>query len=160
RRRPVRPLRLPGDAQEPLPLKSVTANADTVTQRAAAGLDQIEMALGGGNDDRARRFRGAVVHHLLLPFRIELVGIVGHESGLVAGVGALPLRAARRGRKNQADRGNHHPAHATKFRHQGSPRGMPAKSINGPSNLRGAVMASFKASLAPPLSPLNFSLTI
>src|SRR5262249_7873620 len=92
RRGPVRPFLLVGDGRKSLPLEAVAADADSITQRPPAGLDQIEVALGGLDDDGARRLAGAIEHHLLLPFRIELVGIVSDESGLIAGI--LTLREA------------------------------------------------------------------
>src|ERR1700761_7689811 len=41
-RGPVRPFRLAGDIQQSLPLKSIAADADAITQRPAVALDQIE----------------------------------------------------------------------------------------------------------------------
>src|SRR6266704_2289341 len=45
RRRPVRPFGLARDVQQALPLKSFAADADAIAYRAAASLDQIEVAL-------------------------------------------------------------------------------------------------------------------
>src|SRR5207344_1053137 len=107
--RPVRPLRLAGDVHQPLPLEAFAADANAVTQRAAIALDQIEMALGGLDDYGARRLIGAVEHRRLPVFRIQLHGIVGDQSWLVADVRLSQLRLALRGRKYQSNSGNYHP---------------------------------------------------
>ena len=71
----------------PCHVKSFAADADAVAQRAAVALNQIEMALGGDDDDGARRFVGAIEHRRLPEFRIEFDGVVGDKSRLVADIG-------------------------------------------------------------------------
>src|SRR5262249_38627838 len=58
-RGPARPLLLPRDLHQALPLETVAADADAVAQRAPARLHDIEKALGGVHDDGARRLGGA-----------------------------------------------------------------------------------------------------
>ncbi|MGY4465405.1 hypothetical protein ACVWWK_001087 [Bradyrhizobium sp. LB9.1b] len=60
-------------------------------------------------------FGGAEVDDLLLPFRIELVGIVGDQARLVAAVGLLGV--GMRDGQDQADRSHKHPGQATNIRH-------------------------------------------
>src|SRR4029078_705740 len=91
RRRPVRPFRFARDVDQSLPLESVAADADAVAQRAAIALDQIEMALGGGDDDGAGRFVGAIEYRRLPEFRIELHTIIGDQPRLVADIRLPPL---------------------------------------------------------------------
>src|SRR6476660_3225442 len=117
RRRPVRPLGLAGDVHQPLPLEAFAADADAIAQRAAVALDQIEMALGGLDDDGSRRLIGAVEHRRLPEFRIQLHGIIGDQSWLVADVRLSQLRLALRGRKHQSNSGNYHPDQAPKLSH-------------------------------------------
>src|SRR5450830_1726691 len=50
-RRPVWPFLLAGDAQQPLPLKAIAANADAITDRAPIGLDHIKEPFGRMNND-------------------------------------------------------------------------------------------------------------
>src|SRR5271156_2814566 len=115
RRHPVRPLSLAGNTQQSLPLESVTADADSVTKRTAARLDQIEMPFSGRNDDGARWLGGAEIHHLFLPLRIEFVAVVGDQAGLVALVGLL--RKTVRGRKHQTGCGDCRADQVTHFYH-------------------------------------------
>jgi hypothetical protein len=115
RRRPVRPLLLVGDVHQPLPLKTVAADADAVADRATARLHQIEMPFGGRDDEGAGRFGGTEVDDLLLPLRIEFEGIVGDQARLVAAVGLLGVGMGRG--QDQADRSHKHPGQTTKIRH-------------------------------------------
>src|SRR5262249_55767158 len=48
----------------PLPLKAVASDADPVSHRAVIALDEVEVAIGGIDDDGARRFTGSVKEHL------------------------------------------------------------------------------------------------
>ena len=52
------------------------------------------MALGGLDDDGARRLIGAVEHGRLPEFRIQLHGIIGDQSWLVSDVRLSQLRLA------------------------------------------------------------------
>src|SRR5215831_20518470 len=56
-RRPVRPFGLARDVEETLPLESLAPDTNTVADCAAARLDKVEMTLGAGYDDGARRLR-------------------------------------------------------------------------------------------------------
>src|ERR1041385_1343138 len=106
-RRPVRPLLLLGDLQKSLPLEAVAADADAVADRAAAGLHHIKIPLVGVDDDGAGRFGGAIEHHGLLPFRIELLVLcVGDVARLVAFAGAAlgeGLRRRQHGKQREFD---------------------------------------------------------
>src|ERR1700756_3628433 len=73
------------------------------------------MALRGRDDDGAGRFGGAVEHHLLPVFGVQLYGIIRQQARLVADIGLL--RKALRGRKHQAGRRNRHPDQVPKLRH-------------------------------------------
>src|SRR5262249_39528726 len=65
RRRPVRPFRLARDPQQPVPAEAVAPDADAVAHRSVVALDQIEKALRGIDDDRARHLVAAVEHGLV-----------------------------------------------------------------------------------------------
>src|SRR5262249_24607546 len=70
--RPVWPLSLARDLQQALPLEAVAPDADAVSPGAVVRLDQIEKALGGVDNDRARRLAGVVEHQLMAIGRVEL----------------------------------------------------------------------------------------
>src|SRR6516225_6970023 len=83
RRAPVRPFQLAGDLLQAGPLEAVAADADAVAKRPAVGLDEVEEAVLGVDDDRARRFRAAEEHFLLLVGASELLFL---RRRLVAGL--------------------------------------------------------------------------
>src|SRR5262249_15121666 len=96
---PVRPLLLPGNLQEALPLKAGPADAHAVAQCATTGLDHVEKSLGGVDDDRAGRFAGAKEYDLPLKDWIELLlGRIGNYPGLLA---VTRLRECARSRDAQ-----------------------------------------------------------
>src|ERR1017187_8113695 len=85
RRYPVWPFLLAGDAQQPLPLKAIAANADSITDRAPIGLDHIKEPFGRMNNDRAGGLTSAIGHHLARKLRRQLfIGRVGNQSRLIA----------------------------------------------------------------------------
>src|SRR6478736_5051018 len=142
RRGPVRPLLLLRDGHEPLPLKTFAADADAVAQRAPVALDQIEMSLGGRNDDGARRLVGAVEHRRLPELRIQLHAVIGDQPWLVADVRLPQLRLALRCRKDQAACGDQRPDQVAEIRHRGALLGGALANWLEPSNLRASLMAS------------------
>src|SRR5882724_1550220 len=120
RRCPVRPLRLARDVEQSLPLESLAADTDAIAQRAAASLNQIEMALRGLDDDGAGRLGGTIKHRGAPVFRVQLDRVVRQKSRLVTDIGFLSK--ALRDRKHQTGCGNYHPDQVPKFRHKNSPR--------------------------------------
>src|SRR5215471_6473462 len=80
RRNPVGPFRLARDFQQPLPLEAFAADADAVAHRPVVALHDIEEALGGGHDDRARLFDAAVEDKLPLKLGWQVLFL---RSGLV-----------------------------------------------------------------------------
>ncbi len=64
RRTPVRPFLLADDAFYARPLKTITANADAITNGAVFGLDEVEITIRRMHDDRARFFCRAEEHDL------------------------------------------------------------------------------------------------
>src|SRR3954454_12813648 len=103
------------------------------------------MALGGRDDNRARRLRGAVKHCRTPELRIQFHGIVGQKSRLIADVRIL--RIALRDRKHQTGEDSRHPDQVPKLDHAKlSSLAVPAyvhvwQSLE-PSNRRAGAMAS------------------
>ena len=161
RRRPVRPFGLARNVHQSLPLEAFAADADAIAQRAAIALDQIEMALGGDDDDGARRFVGAIEHRRLPELRIELDGIIGDQSWLVTDVRLSQLCLALRGRQEQAAGGDQRPDQVPKLRHPifsfSRQRHKKVDMGNHQSN-RQCTVFSYKSKVK--VLPLNFINTI
>ena len=84
RRRPVGPFRLPGDLEQSLPLEAFAADADAVADRPVVSLNEVEIAIGGIDDDRPRRLVGPVEDRLpLIRRRQSLVARIRHDAGLI-----------------------------------------------------------------------------
>src|ERR1700691_4789504 len=66
RRYPIGPFRLPGDRLHARPGKTVAADADAVAPRLSMTQHQIEVGVGGVDNDGAWRFAGSVVNDLAL----------------------------------------------------------------------------------------------
>src|SRR5262249_9613326 len=66
RRHPVGPFGLANNSHLAAPLKSVSTNADPVTECATPGLNEVKEALARIDYDRARRFSGSIKYDLRL----------------------------------------------------------------------------------------------
>ena len=78
-----------------LPLEALAADADPVAHRPVISLDEIQIAVGGIDDDRPWRLVGAVEDSLpLIGRRQSLLTRIGHMAWLIFdGHGATGLRA-------------------------------------------------------------------
>src|SRR5262245_22955366 len=74
---PVRPLGHPRDFLGTRPGEALAADADAVTHRLAAGLHEIEIGVGGVDDERADRHFGLIVDERAAQMLRELLGRPG-----------------------------------------------------------------------------------